>query len=139
MATQYPVGRYIQQMGTLLGVSPERALRHVGLSTSVSDQADRSESADTCFRIRETMIVETDRPGVEMDLAMANAHGPFLPPIFAFSRADTLALGLRRFADFKPLIGPIKIDVSRLCRSLQGRAQPARWSRVQRRCHDYEQ
>ncbi|MEL6569763.1 MAG: helix-turn-helix transcriptional regulator, partial [Pseudomonadota bacterium] len=41
------------------------------------------------------------------------AHGPFIPPIFAFSCAETLGLGLKRSSDFKPLIGPVEMNVER--------------------------
>lgn len=124
MAIRYPVRQYFQQMNTLLGVSSERVLRRVGLSASLSDQADLGVSAEIFFRIWDALIAEADRPGAEMDLAMAYAHGPFLPPIFAFSCADTLALGLDRLSDFKPLIAPIRIVVSRPERKLHVEMRP---------------
>lgn len=125
MATQYPVGQYFEQMEALLGVAPDRVLRRTGLSPSLSDQADLSVTAETFFRIWDAMIAEANRPGVEMDLAMAYAHGPFLPPIFAFSCADTLSLGLQRLADFKPLIGPLTIEVSRPGQKLRVDMRPS--------------
>ncbi|MFN3227954.1 MAG: helix-turn-helix domain-containing protein [Hyphomicrobiales bacterium] len=125
MATQYPVGQYFQQMDALLGVAPDRVLRRVGLSPSLSNQADLSVPAETFFRIWDAMIAAADRPGVEMDLAMAYAHGPFLPPVFAFSCADTLALGLQRLAVFKPLIGPLQIEVSRPDQKLHVEMRPS--------------
>ncbi len=112
MATRYPLGNNMKQMGTLLGISPERVLRRAGLSASLVDD-NLSVSAEMFFRIWDAMYAEADRPEVIMELAMSYAHGPFLPPIFAFSSADTLALGLGRLADFKPLIGPVILEVSR--------------------------
>ena len=60
-----------------------------------------------------------------MDLAMTYAHGPFVPPIFAFSCAETLALGLERLADFKPLIGPIRMAITRPDGQLRIEMRPA--------------
>lgn len=113
MATRYPIGAYINQMSALLGISPQRVLRRVGLSADLAEDDDIYVGAANYFRIWDAMCAEADRPGVEMDLAMIYAHGPFVPPIFAFSCAETLGLGLKRLSDFKPLIGPVKMDVTR--------------------------
>lgn len=113
MATRYPVGASLKQMGTLLKISPERALRRVGLSATLADDEDIQVGAETYFRLWDAMCAEAARPGIEMDLAMAYAHGPFIPPIFAFSCAETLGLGLKRLSDFKPLIGPVEMKVER--------------------------
>lgn len=113
MAAHYPIGRSLQQTSTLLGIKSEQVLRRVGLSPSLANLPDLTVPADMFFRLWDAVVAEAARPNVEMDLAMSYAHGPFLPPIFAFSCADTLALGLARLADFKPLIGPIQIEVMR--------------------------
>lgn len=114
MAARYPIGNYLKQMGTLLGISPERVLRRVGLSATLATDEDISVGPQAYFGIWDALCAEADRPGIEMTLAMAYAHGPFIPPVFAFSCAETLALGLSRLSDFKPLIGPVKMDVTRV-------------------------
>ncbi|WP_168798001.1 AraC family transcriptional regulator [Pacificoceanicola onchidii] len=113
MATRYPVGDYLKQMGALLGVDPEKVLRRVGLSPALLSEPEITVGAEQFFRFWDAMCAEADRPDIAMTLAMAYAHGPFIPPIFAFSCAETLALGLARLADFKPLIGPLKMEVTR--------------------------
>ena len=113
MAARYPIGTYLKQTGAILDISPERVLRRVGLSASLLDEAEIQIGAETFFRTWEAICAEAARPGIEMDLAMAYAHGPFVPPIFAFSCAETLALGLARLADFKPLIGPMAMEITR--------------------------
>ncbi|MEX3015485.1 AraC family transcriptional regulator [Gymnodinialimonas hymeniacidonis] len=112
MATRYPMGNYMKQAGALLGVSPDRVLRRVGLSNTLLEE-DFSVTAEMFFRLWDAMSAEADRPGIELELATAYAHGPFIPPIFAFSCAETLASGLERLADFKALIGPAIMEVSR--------------------------
>ena len=113
MASRYPIGQNVAQVATLLKISPERVLRRAGLSASLVGDDDLSVSAEMFFRVWEALRLEADRPDMEMQLAMAYAHGPFLPPIFAFSCAETLERGLRRLADFKPLIGPISLEITR--------------------------
>ena len=113
MAIRYQVGPYLQQVSTLLGIETERVLRRLGLSADLSNDAELSVGTDAYLRLFDAAIAEANRPGAEMELAMAYAHSPFVPPIFAFSCAETLSLGLSRLADFKPLIGPIAIEVSR--------------------------
>lgn len=113
MATRYPIGAAMVQMGALLNISPDRVLRRVGLSATLEDDPEICVGAETYLRLWDAMCAEADRPGIEMDLAIAYAHGPFVPPIFAFSCAETLALGLTRLSDFKPLMGPIRMQVAR--------------------------
>ena len=113
MATRYPIGDAIEQCATLLGISPERVMRRVGPSASLSSDQDINVSAKKFFQIWDAIRAEASQPGVEMELAMAYAHGPFIPPIFAFSCAETLALRLGRLSDFKPLIGPVDMVVTR--------------------------
>ncbi|WP_179214834.1 hypothetical protein [Octadecabacter ascidiaceicola] len=71
-------------MSAILGITPEKVLRRVGLSASLVGEEEISVRAETYFRIWDAMYAEADRPGVEMELAMAYAHGPFLPPILPF-------------------------------------------------------
>ena len=112
MTTKYPIGSYLRQAGALLNISPERVLRRAGLSTTLVNDNEIVVAAETYLNLWDALCLEAGRPGVEMDLAMAYAHGPFIPAVFAFSCAETLGLGLSRLSDFKPLIGPFKMDVT---------------------------
>ncbi len=125
MATRYPIGAYLKQIAAILDVSPVRILRRVGLSETLLDEDDFSVGIETYFRLLDAMALEADRPGIEMDLAMAYAHGPFIPPIFAFSCAETLSLGLERLSVFKPIVGPMRMDVTRNDVGLTATLQPS--------------
>ena len=100
-------------MSVILGLSPEMVLRHCGLSESLTDVQNLSVNADMFFRLWDAMIIEVNRPGVELDLALAYANSPFIPQVIAFSCSDTVQLGLGRLSDFKPLIGPLSIELTR--------------------------
>lgn len=113
MGNKYAVGQMMQQVSAILNLDTGRVLARAGLSPSLAEDPDFSVGSDVYFSLWDAMIIEADRPSIVMDLAMAYAHGPFLPPIFAFSCADTLALGLERLSVFKPLIGPMVFSVTR--------------------------
>lgn len=112
MAAKYAIGAQLKQVCALLGLSEEKVLRRTGLAASLAAEPDMTVEPVTYFRIWDAMTAEADRPGAERELAMAYAHGPFIPPVFAFSCAETLGLGLKRLSDFKPLIGPLTMDVT---------------------------
>ena len=113
MAPRYPVGANLKSMCTLLDVAPERVLRRADLSPALAMDDEFLADATTYFRLWDALYAEANRPGFEIDLALAYAHGPFIPPIFAFSCAETLGLGLARLSDFKPLIAPCEMTVAR--------------------------
>lgn len=71
MAVRYPIGDSLSQMSTLLDISPERVLRRVGLSDTLTGDKEISVGPETFFRLRDAACAEANRPGVETDLAMA--------------------------------------------------------------------
>lgn len=113
MAMRYQIGDFLKQMHAFVGVEPERVLRRAGLSAALAQNETLSVDAAAYFRICHVMAEEAKRPGIELELAIAYAHGPFVPAIFAFSCAETLNLGLSRLSDFKPLVGPMTMQVVR--------------------------
>lgn len=113
MAIRYPVGRYLHQMSVILGLPPERVLLRCGYSESLIDLESFSVNAEMFFKLWNAMIEEEDRPGVELDLAIAYANSSFVPQIIAFSCADTVELGLSRLSEFKPSVGPLTIELTR--------------------------
>lgn len=113
MATKHPIGDHLRQCATLLGISPARVLRRLGLSETLAQEDEVLVDAQTYFNLFDAICAEVNRPGLELELALSYAHGPFVPPIFAFSCAETLAMGVSRLSDFKPLIGPMRMEVTR--------------------------
>lgn len=113
MTMQYPIGKSLRQMGALLKVTPEQVLARAGLPTHRGQDEDFTVDSELFFRVWDALYIEGFQQGMEVELARSFAHGPFLPSVFAFSCADTLSLGLERFAKLKPLAGPININLSR--------------------------
>ncbi len=113
MRNKYQIAEAFHQMCRLMDLNSDRVTRRAGLPTDWWDQANNDVTAVQFFQIWVAAQEETGAAGCIVDIAKAYAHGPFSPPIFAFSCAETLGLGLQRLADFKPLLGPMNLDLKR--------------------------
>lgn len=111
MPARCPIGDYLTLCAEALNVSPDRVLRRAGLSGEVLSEADVHVPPQTYFALWQAMLDEADRPDAELTLALSATRGPVPPPVFAFSCADTLALGLARLGMFKSLLGPLTLMV----------------------------
>ncbi|MBX2885593.1 MAG: AraC family transcriptional regulator [Granulosicoccus sp.] len=109
--TQYDISEQLQQVCALTGVEIETVLRRSGLPADFLHQKNTSVSADTFFRLWVAVEKESESPDRLLELALRYAHGPFVSPVFAFSCSENVELGLRQLAKFKPLIGPVHIDI----------------------------
>ncbi|OUS36685.1 hypothetical protein A9Q94_08390 [Rhodobacterales bacterium 56_14_T64] len=110
---RYLVADTTRQVAQLLKISPERVLRRAGLPEDFFGSEGRGVTAREWFALWEAVEAEYGKPDLTVQLGQAFARGPFVPPIFAFSCSPTIEMGLTRLALFKPLMGPIKLDVKR--------------------------
>jgi AraC-like DNA-binding protein len=97
----------------LIGVDPARVLRRAGLPADWLAQSASDVDGSTLFRLWAAMVTEDGKSDTVFRLAQAYAHGPFVPPVLAFSSAETLVAGLTRLAVFKPLTGPMEMRLAR--------------------------
>jgi len=111
--TQYDVVTPLQQVCELAGLSVERVLRRAGLPLDFIYQKNTSVVAHTYFDLWRAFEKETNEEDAILELALRYAHGPFASPIFAFSCSENVETGLRQLSKFKPLIGPVIMDVKR--------------------------
>ncbi|MDV7145984.1 AraC family transcriptional regulator ligand-binding domain-containing protein [Tropicimonas sp. TH_r6] len=110
---RYLVADATRAAAQILGVSPERVLRRAGLPEDHLAAETRGVTAREWFALWEAMEAEYVGEDIATRLGQAFARGPFVPPIFAFSCSPNIEMGLTRLALFKPLIGPIRLDVTR--------------------------
>ena len=110
---RYPFADSMRLVCTVLKISPERVLRRAGLPDDALVSDTRGVMASEWFSLMNATVVEYGKPDWAMRLGHTFAHGPFVAPIFAFSCSQTVELGLQRLALFKPLMGPIALDVQR--------------------------
>lgn len=110
---QYDVVKQLQQVCELAGLSVERVLRRAGLPIDFIHQKNTSVVARTYFDLWRAFEKESTKEDAILELALSYAHGPFASPIFAFSCSENIETGLRQLSKFKPLIGPVTMDVKR--------------------------
>lgn len=105
------IGDYLTLWAEALSVAPDRVLRRAGLSGEVLCKSIARLPVQAHFSLWMALLTEADRPDAELFLALSVARGPVPPSVFAFSYADTLALGLVRLSVFKSLLGPVTLMV----------------------------
>lgn len=108
----YPMIKSLKQLAKLLGFPPAQALRRAGLSTDLLLDEGKGFMPAQAFALWDAMIVESARPDLPLYLGKLFAHAPFTPAMFSFSSSPDVRTGFHRLSIFKPLMGPMRIDVS---------------------------
>lgn len=108
----YRMGKSLKQLSRLLSFSAERALRRAGLPTDILLDEGKGLTASQAFDLWTAIGVEVDREDLPLHLARLFAHAPFTPAMFSFSSSPDVRTGLQRLSLFKPLMGPMRIDVT---------------------------
>ena len=109
MAKLYDIADNLRTFSALADTPVARILRRAGLPEDFLSQRNSQVDREMFYRVWDAAKSEMPAQYSELVLAKAYAHGPFVPAIFAFSSAPTLELGLRRLAEFKPVMAPIEI------------------------------
>ena len=110
---RYLIGDNTRAVAQMLKISPERVLRRAGLPEDYLASETRGVSAREWFALWEALEVEYGKPDMALRIGQTMARGPFVPPIFAFSCSPNIEMGLTRLALFKPLMGPLTLEVKR--------------------------
>lgn len=110
---RYQIADSTQQVAQLLKISPENVLRRAGLPEDHLVSETRGVTVQEWFSLWQAIETEYGKDDLAVRLGHAYAQGPFAPPVFAFSCSPNIEMGLTRLALFKPLMGPIRLDVSR--------------------------
>jgi len=95
------------------GLNPDNVFRRAGLAPQVNADRDHGFTGAQCFAVWDAAMEEAGDPDFAVLLGRASARGPFLPSAFAFSCSPSVEVGLRRMAEFKPLVGPVALTVLR--------------------------
>ena len=96
-----------------LGVASQDLLRQAQLPLDLFSQAEPALTITEYFdfwRGLETLL--SSDPAFPLRVAQLVTVEAFSPPIFACICSDTLNLALQRLAQYKPLIGPLRLDVT---------------------------
>lgn len=95
----------------ILGVDPQVMLETAGLARLAQGRSELRVTAGQYFDAWNTMEVLSPRADYVPYLGVAISRGPVIPVFFTLSCAPNLETGLMRLAQFKSLLGPIRMRV----------------------------
>lgn len=96
-----------------LGLSAQDLLRHARLPLDLLNRKAPALTTAEYFRLWEGMTKLFDDPAFPLRLGQAFSVEAFSPPIFACFCSADLNVALTRLSRYKPLIGPLTLDVVR--------------------------
>lgn len=114
----YKIGPHLRQACNITGLSPARVLARTGLAADYLENEDRGADATSYFRLWDAFAGESDDPNLPLTLGRGASRGPFQPALLAFSCSPDIATGLTRLAVFKPLVCPMRLEVTQTEQSL---------------------
>jgi AraC-like DNA-binding protein len=92
-------------------IDPASVLRKAALPGDLFDRDRVLVEAEDYFRLFLAIEEEAKDPAIALRLATAVSPGVFDPPIFAAFCSPNLNVALERIARYKPLIGPMAMDL----------------------------
>ncbi len=95
-----------------LGLRPGDVLRRAGLPTDLFARERASVSAEEYFRLWRAMEEEMGDRSLALEGGQGVSVEAFDPPIFAALCSPDLNTAAKRLSKFKPLIGPLTLDVT---------------------------
>lgn len=97
---------------TNLGVAKGELLRHAGLPADLFARPKPELTIDEYFRLWRSLEVLLNDPAFALRVGTAVPAEAFSPPIFAAFCSPNLDIALQRLSRYKPLIGPLRLDLS---------------------------
>lgn len=113
MGHKYVVDAGWQVMLKDMGLSAQDILRHARLPLDLMSRKSPSVTAEEYFRLWDGMsYMLRDEPTFPLQIVRRITTEAFSPPIFASYCSPNLNVALRRIAHYKPLVGPMRLDVT---------------------------
>jgi AraC-like DNA-binding protein len=96
-----------------LGLSAEDILRQAQLPPDLFTRKTPSLSTSDYYRLWEALAyLLRDDPAFALKIGQAATAETFSPPLFACYCSPNLRVALERLAQYKPLIGPMRLDIT---------------------------
>lgn len=124
LSAGYAISPGMKGMILALGLRPERVLRRAGLPDDLLNGAERRIPPEQFYRFAVALHDEADDPLLGIRFAEAMRGELFSPAIFASLCSPDLSTAVRRLAVFKPLVGPIRLDIEEDADRLQVTFRP---------------
>lgn len=94
-----------------LGIDTSNVLKRAELPSDLFSLKDASLSTEEYFRMWRAVEFVAGDPKLPLKIVHAMTSDAFSPPIFAAYCSPNLNIALERLSKFKPLIGPMKLEV----------------------------
>lgn len=111
-ADRFTVDPGLKVFVTDLRLSWSRVLRRAGVPADLLARGSAQLRPEEYFRLWSALDAEAGDRDLALDVGQAISVEAFSPPILAALCSSTLAIAADRIATYKPLIGPLRIDVS---------------------------
>lgn len=109
---KYPLDNAWRALFTDLGVSAQDVLRHARLPLDLLSHKTPMLTASEYFSLWHGLAhALRENPAFPLQMAQAISVAAFSPPLFASLCSDDLNMALARIAHYKPLVGPLRLDV----------------------------
>jgi len=124
LSAGYNVSPGMKGMLLALGLRPERVLRRAGLPDDLLNGTEQRIRPEQFYRFATALHEEANDPLLGIRFAEAMRAEFFSPAIFAALCSPNLSTAVRRLAVFKPLVGPMRLDIQEDDTTLQVTYQP---------------
>lgn len=95
-----------------LRISPARVLRRASLPADLLARPEVKLSPSECFAFWHALDAEGGNRDLAVEIGQAISVEMFSPPIFAALCSPNLRIAAERIATYKPLIGPMRLDLA---------------------------
>jgi AraC-like DNA-binding protein len=95
-----------------LRIPAGRVLRRAGLPAGLLNSGPVALTPEEYFRLWEALEAEAQDPGLAVAIGQAISVEMFSPPLFAALCSPNLEVAARRIATYKPLIGPMEVQIT---------------------------
>lgn len=113
MSHKYMLDTGIRLIFKDLNIPPQDVLRHAQLPLDLLSRKQPMITADEYLRLWQGLAyLMRDDPTLPLQLATSMTAESFSPPIFAAFCSANLNVAASRIAQYKPLIGPLRLDVT---------------------------
>lgn len=122
---RYPMAKPMLRLCKMLNLSATQVMRRAGLPPDFLQNEPKGVTGTQFFALWEAMVTEANRPELALELGIAFARGPFVSTLFAFYCSPNIVTGLERLSVFKPLLGPMRFNISHTENSVSLTIRPA--------------
>jgi AraC-like DNA-binding protein len=95
-----------------LGISPANVMRRASLPADLLARRPLTLAPEQYYALFEAMEAEADDPNLPIAIGRAISVEVFDPPLFAALCSPNLIVAAERIAEFKALIGPLRLQVA---------------------------